>query len=71
MVDPAFVELEVEDDASFRDQCWDDYLTNLITTGNTEEIRSLAALGIDVKDLQTVYDRVSQYPDVGDCADRR
>lgn len=63
-VDPAFRELEEADDAAFRNQCWDDYLAQLLETGRDGEIQSLAALGIDVKDLRTVYHHVSQYPDV-------
>lgn len=63
-VDPAFRELEQADDNLYRDRCWDDYLAELRESGRSGEMQSLAEMGIDVEDLRTVYQHVSQYPDV-------
>ncbi|MNO42698.1 ATP-dependent helicase/nuclease subunit A [compost metagenome] len=63
-LDPTFRELEEEEAAMLRDQCWDDYLINLIDNGQEETIAGLGELQVNVEDLRQVYHRVCDYTDV-------
>ncbi|MCP3776410.1 UvrD-helicase domain-containing protein [Paenibacillus sp. MZ04-78.2] len=63
-LDPTFRELEEEEAAMLRDQCWDEYLINLIDNGQEETIAALGELQVNVEDLRQVYLRVCDYTDV-------
>ncbi|MDQ0063477.1 UvrD-helicase domain-containing protein [Paenibacillus harenae] len=63
-LDPAFREMDQEEDKQFRDDCWDDYLDMLREQGNEHHIDELAEHLIDVEDLRAVYHRVSGYEDI-------
>ena len=63
-IDPGFREAEEEEDWNFADACWDDYLMQLTAKGDSEDLRALSEMGINVEDLRAVYHRVSAYPDV-------
>lgn len=63
-LDPAFLEMDQEEDHLFRDNCWDDYLDRLREQGNEHLIDELAEHLIDVEDLRAVYHRVSGYEDI-------
>ncbi|WP_337101019.1 UvrD-helicase domain-containing protein [Paenibacillus sp. YIM B09110] len=63
-LDPAFREMEQEEDQQFRDNCWDDYLVMLREQGKERLIDELAEHLVHVEDLRAAYHRVSQYEDI-------
>lgn len=63
-LDPMFSELEEEQAAILRDQCWDEYLISLIENGQEGDIAALGALQINVEDLHQVYKRLCDYTDI-------
>jgi len=63
-VDPAFQEMDEQEDREFRGACWDDYLEELQLQGRGEAIQELAALQVNVEELRAVYNKVSEYEDV-------
>jgi ATP-dependent helicase/nuclease subunit A len=69
-IDPAFREMDEQEDREFRDQCWDDYLDELRARGEETSIDELSALQVHVEDLRAVYNRVSEYEDVNIYTER-
>ncbi|RNB70965.1 hypothetical protein EDM55_09275 [Brevibacillus centrosporus] len=63
-LDPMFRELEEEEVALLRDQCWDEYLMGLIESGQEASIAELLSLQVNVEDLRQVYRRMCEYTDV-------
>ncbi|ETT45414.1 hypothetical protein BSK66_10160 [Paenibacillus odorifer] len=63
-LDPMFREIEEDEASLLQDQCWDEYLVNLIENGKEEGIANLASLQVNVEDLLQVYKRVCDYTDV-------
>lgn len=63
-LDPAFREMDQEEDAEFRERCWDEYLDLLRERGDERLIDELADHLVHVEDLRAVYHRVSQYEDI-------
>ncbi|MGZ9583314.1 UvrD-helicase domain-containing protein [Paenibacillus marinisediminis] len=63
-LDPAFREMEEDEDQEFRDRCWDEYLEEMRLRGDVQQIAEIAALQIDVEVLRSVYNRVSEYEDI-------
>ncbi|OLS33753.1 exodeoxyribonuclease V subunit beta [Bacillus sp. MRMR6] len=57
-LDPSFTELDEEQAEEFFDQCWDEYLTNLVLNGETSEFEELTSYGVDSETLRTVYHRM-------------
>lgn len=69
-LDPAFEEMNEEDDKAFRALCWDDYMAEL-DGERRRQFEELQGLRIDVSTLRTVYDRVSLFEEVElPCEDR-
>ena len=62
-IDPDFQELEEEENAILRDQCWSDYIEGLYTEG-AEVLGKLAELGLNVGDLVQTYRDLAVYPEV-------
>lgn len=63
-LDPEFREIEEEEAKEFRDQCWDEYITNLSANNGHSALSLLKPLEITVEDLREVYHHVSEYTDV-------
>lgn len=62
-LDPAYEEMDEEEDKAFRAMCWDDYMVEL-DGERRRRFDELQALGVDVNTLRSVYDRVSLFEDV-------
>lgn len=63
-LDPMFRELEDEEEAMRRDQCWDEYLMGFSENGQEDVVAELGALQVNVEDLRQVYNRMCDYTDV-------
>ncbi|MHB9146302.1 MAG: UvrD-helicase domain-containing protein [Symbiobacteriia bacterium] len=66
-LDPAFAELEEQEDVALRAQVWAEYLEQLRLSGATAPAGVLAVLDeldVSLGDLQEVYSRLSYFPDV-------
>lgn len=63
-LDPAFREIDEQEDKELRERNWDRYLAALQVSGETEQLDELTAMQVDIDDLRAVYDRVTQYEDV-------
>jgi ATP-dependent helicase/nuclease subunit A len=63
-LDPAFAEMDEEEEKRFRDRCWDEYLLQLEERGETGALRDLLDDQLDVVTLKDVYERVSMFSDV-------
>ncbi|ASA19529.1 UvrD-helicase domain-containing protein [Paenibacillus donghaensis] len=63
-LDPMFREIEEDEASLLQDQCWDEFLMNLIENDQEYRIEELAALQVNVEDLREVYKRVCGYTDV-------
>ncbi|WP_281884899.1 exodeoxyribonuclease V subunit beta [Paenibacillus sp. YYML68] len=63
-VDPAFTEMEEQEEKLLRHRSWDLYLEALRAEGRDQSIEELARLQVSVEDLREVYERVCEYEDV-------
>ncbi|TVY08358.1 UvrD-helicase domain-containing protein [Paenibacillus cremeus] len=63
-LDPAFKEMDEQENREFRDQCWDEYLEILRANGEESRIDELAALEVNIEDVKRAYSRAAQYEDV-------
>ncbi|WP_077212003.1 UvrD-helicase domain-containing protein [Bacillus dakarensis] len=63
-LDPAFTEMDEEQAKEVQDQCWDEYLSKLMDTGQTDELKELTSYGVDSEALRDVYHRMMQNTDV-------
>jgi ATP-dependent helicase/nuclease subunit A len=62
-VDPAFRELDEEEDQQLREQAWQENITDLFATGDPL-IDRIDQYGLDRTDLKSCFDRFIQYRDV-------
>jgi ATP-dependent helicase/nuclease subunit A len=62
-VDLAFQELEEEEEALLRDEAWEEYTARVFAEG-APEADALAAVGLELRDLQSSFSRFVGYPDV-------
>jgi len=63
-LDPAFIELDDEQEKAFQAVCWEDYLLQLRITGQERQLEELLQLGVDVITLRCAYECVSLFSDV-------
>ncbi len=62
-VDPAFRELDEEEDRQLREQAWQENINDLFATGHPL-IDQIDEYGLDRKDLKSCFDRFIEYRDV-------
>ncbi len=62
-VDPEFEEMEESADRAFRRAFWDDYVQRMFVE-EKPVLQELAGLGINLDDLRSTYEVISNYPDV-------
>ncbi|MCA0757029.1 UvrD-helicase domain-containing protein [Paenibacillus sp. N4] len=63
-LDPAFREMEEQEDEELQARSWDEYVQELQARDEAAVLEELAALQIDIEDLRAVYNRVCEYEDV-------
>lgn len=63
-LDPSFTEMDEEQAREFQDRCWDEYLSNMMLTGETSHLEELSSYGIDSETLRDVYRRMVKNLDV-------
>ncbi len=63
-VDPAFQELDDEEDRLLRREAWQEFRRQVLLAGSRETLLELDRLGLDLKDLEDAFLRFSNFPDV-------
>lgn len=63
-VDPAFTEMDEDQAKEIQDQCWDEYLSKIMLTGQNDALKELASYGVDSEALRDVYHAMMQNRDV-------
>ncbi|MBD2872551.1 UvrD-helicase domain-containing protein [Paenibacillus arenilitoris] len=63
-LDPAFCEMDEQEDHELRARSWDAYVHDLRVRGEVQAMEELASLHVHVEDLRAVYNKVSEYEDV-------
>ncbi len=62
-LDPGFKEMDEVDNILFMEQAWEQYLNNL-KIKDSQELKNLEQLGIQIQDLKECYRQVCQYPEI-------
>jgi ATP-dependent helicase/nuclease subunit A len=63
-LDPTFTEIDEKQAREVQDQCWDEYLSNMMLAGETSEWNELASFGVDSETLRGVYHQMAENQDV-------
>lgn len=63
-LDPAFTELDDNQALEFQDQCWDEYLAELMIQGQTDQLDELMDIGVEMETLRSAYNRMVSNLDV-------